>query len=42
MVVIEDSLDVIARADWVMDLGPGVGQNGDTVPFEGVPTDLTR
>ena len=36
------NLDVIARADWVIDLGPGAGHEGGTVQFEGVPADLAK
>ncbi len=40
VIVIEHNLDVISRADWVIDMGPGAGQAGGTVQFEGVPADL--
>jgi excinuclease UvrABC ATPase subunit len=42
VIVIEHNLDVVARADWVIDLGPGAGHDGGRVIFEGTPTDLVR
>ena len=42
VIVIEHNLDVISRADWVIDLGPGAGQDGGTIQFEGVPADLAK
>jgi excinuclease ABC A subunit len=42
VIVIEHNLDVISRADWVIDLGPGAGQDGGSIQFEGVPADLAR
>ena len=37
MLVIEHHLDVIKRADWVIDLGPGAGADGGRVVVEGPP-----
>jgi excinuclease UvrABC ATPase subunit len=42
VIVIEHNLDVIARADWVIDLGPGAGHDGGQVIFEGPPVELVR
>ena len=42
VIVIEHNLDVVARADWVIDLGPGGGHDGGRVIFEGPPADLIR
>ena len=40
VIVIEHNLDVVSRADWVIDLGPGAGQEGGSVVFEGPPAQL--
>lgn len=35
VVVVEHSLDLIARADWIVDLGPGGGDHGGELLFSG-------
>ena len=42
VIVIEHDLDVVARADWVIDLGPGGGHDGGRIVFEGPPRELVR
>jgi excinuclease UvrABC ATPase subunit len=42
VIVIEHNLDVVARADWVIDMGPGGGHDGGRVIFEGPPAALIR
>ncbi|TDD48465.1 excinuclease ABC subunit UvrA [Kribbella antibiotica] len=41
VVVVEHNLEVIRRADWLIDLGPGPGRHGGTVLFEGRPGDYS-
>ncbi len=40
VVVIEHHQAVMAHADWIVDLGPGAGQDGGEIVFEGTPADL--
>ena len=42
VIVIEHNLDVIAQADWIIDIGPGAGQYGGQVVFEGTVSDLVK
>ncbi|GAB3768384.1 ATP-binding cassette domain-containing protein [Microlunatus parietis] len=40
VIVIEHHQAVMAHADWIIDLGPGAGNQGGTIVFEGTPADL--
>jgi len=42
VVVIEHNLDIIAEADWIVDLGPEGGGLGGRVVFQGAPDLATR
>jgi excinuclease ABC subunit A len=42
LVVIEHNLDVIKRADWIIDLGPEGGDGGGTIVAEGPPEDVAK
>ncbi len=42
LVIVEHHPDVIANADWVVELGPEAGERGGTIVFEGEPAKLRR
>jgi excinuclease UvrABC ATPase subunit len=42
VIIIEHNLEVISRADWIIDIGPGGGNEGGTIIFEGMVTDLLK
>lgn len=40
VIVMEHRLEVIAQADWIIDIGPGAGDRGGQVLFTGTPDQL--
>ena len=42
VLVIEHNLDVIAHADWIIDIGPGAGKYGGNVMFTGTVSGLLQ
>jgi excinuclease ABC subunit A len=42
VIVVEHDMRVIAGADWVIDIGPGAGDEGGTIVASGTPADLAK
>lgn len=42
IVLVEHQMDLVSRADWVVDLGPGGGKHGGNLVYQGPPRDLTK
>jgi len=41
-VVVEHNLDVMAEADWIVDMGPEAGDGGGKIVAEGTPAEIAR
>lgn len=41
-VVVEHNLDVMAEADWILDMGPEAGEGGGQVVAQGTPAQIVR
>ncbi len=42
VLVVEHDLEIIKKADWVLELGPGAGEDGGRLLFAGPPSELAR
>ena len=42
VVVIEHDLDVIKNADYIIDMGPGGGEEGGRITATGTPEDIKK
>jgi excinuclease ABC subunit A len=42
VVVVEHDMRVASRSDWVMDIGPGAGEDGGRIVMEGIPEAVAR
>jgi excinuclease ABC subunit A len=42
VIVVEHDMQVVASSDWVLDIGPGAGEEGGRVVCEGKPSEVAR
>jgi excinuclease ABC subunit A len=42
VILVEHDMDVIAASDWVIDIGPGAGEEGGLIVAEGKPADIIK
>jgi excinuclease ABC subunit A len=42
VIVVEHDMDMISNADWIIDLGPGAGENGGKLIAKGTPAQMTK
>lgn len=42
IIIIEHNIDVMKRADWIIDVGPDGGKHGGEIVFEGTPKDMVE
>lgn len=42
VIVVEHDMSVVAHSDWVMDIGPGAGEEGGKLVAEGIPADIIK
>jgi excinuclease ABC subunit A len=42
VIVVEHEMKVIAASDWVVDVGPGAGEEGGRIVAAGIPEELAR
>jgi excinuclease ABC subunit A len=42
VIVVEHDLDIVASSDWVIDIGPGAGEEGGSIVAEGTPATVAQ
>ena len=42
VIVVEHDMDVVAQSDWIIDIGPGAGEDGGKIVAEGSPVKVAK